>query len=98
MGPSAKTYAVRFIQHALEQPAHTTLHLLEVDQYSLKRPEMGYALKHGVGREIIHPTQKDIMIEFYFQQALNGIQAEPKDVIKAMEKTGLEVLSGTQVK
>ena len=98
-GSSQETYAVRFIQHATEPPATATLIPLEVDQYSSQRPEMGYALKHGTGkRTTFSQAQKDIMIEFYNRQAVNCIRAEPKDVIKAMEEAGLEVLSATQIK
>ena len=93
-GSSQETYAVRFIQHAAEPPAAATLTPSEVDQHSSQRPEMGYALKHSTGkRTTFSQAQKDIMIEFYNRQAVNCIRAEPKDVMKAMEEAGLEVLS-----
>ena len=98
-GSSQETYAVRFIQHAAEPPAAATLIPLEVDQHSSQRPEMGYALKHSTGkRTTFSQAQKDIMIEFYNRQTVNCIRAEPKDVMKAMEEAGLEVLSATQIK
>ena len=98
-GSSQETYAVRFIQHAAESPAAATLIPSEVDQHSSQRPEMGYALKHSTGkRTTFSQAQKDIMIEFYNRQAVNCIRAEPKDVMKAMEEAGLEVLSATQIK
>ena len=54
----------------------------------------GYALKHGTGkRTTFSQAQEDIMIEFHYRQAINGIRAEPKDVMTAMEEAGLEVLS-----
>lgn len=95
-GSSQESYAIRFIQHATEPPAAATLIPLEVDQYPSQRPEMGYALKHSTGkRTTFSQAQKDIMIEFYNRQAVNCIRAEPKDVMKAMEEAGLEVLSAT---
>ena len=98
-GSSQETYAIRFIQHGTEPLAAATLIPLEVDQYSSQRPEMGYALKHSTGkRTTFSQAQKDIMIEFYNRQAVNCIRAEPKDVMKAMEEAGLEVLSATQIK
>ena len=98
-GPSAETYAVRFIQHTPEPPVVGTLVPLEADQYSSQRPEMRYALKHSTGKRItFSQAQKDIMIEFYNRQAINSIRAEPKDVMKAMEEAGLEVLSATQIR
>ena len=38
------------------------------------------------------------MIEFFNRQAVNKIRAEPKDVMKAMEQAGLEVLTANQIK
>ena len=98
-GSNCESYAVRFIQHATEELATGTIHPLEVDQYLTQRPEMGFALKHGSGkRTTFSQAQKDILIEFYNRQAINRIRAEPKDVMKAMEEAGLEVLSASQIK
>lgn len=70
-----------------------------VAQYLSQRLETGYALKHGPGkRTVFSQAQKDIMVEFYNRQAVNRIRAEPRDVIKAMQDAGLEVLSATQIK
>ena len=38
------------------------------------------------------------MIEFYNRQVVNRIRAEPRDVIKAMQDVGLEVLTATQIR
>lgn len=38
------------------------------------------------------------MIEFYNGQAINRIRAEPRDVMRAMEQAGLEVLTANQIK
>ena len=38
------------------------------------------------------------MIAFYNRQAVNRIRAEPRDVMRAMEDAGLEVLTATQIK
>ena len=96
---NGENYAVRFIQHATEELVTETLHPLEVDQYQTQRPEMGFAIKHGSGkRTTFSQAQKDILIEFYNRQAINRIRAEPKDVMKAMDEAGLEVLSATQIK
>ena len=98
-GPRNEGYAVRFLQHAPEQPTVSTLQHLEVDQFELLRLESGFALKHGPGkRTMFSQAQKDIMIEFYNRQAVNRIRAEPKDVMKAMKDAGLEVLTVTQIK
>ena len=94
-----ESYAVRFIQHGPDQPAVVSLCPIEIDSYSSQRPEMGYAIKHGPGkRTVFSQAQKDIMIEFYNRQAVNRIRAEPRDVIRAMEQAGLEVLTATQIK
>ena len=94
-----ESYAVRFIQHAPEHPSAASLNQLHVDHYLSQRPGMGYALKHGPGkRNIFSQAQKDIMIEFYNRQAVNRIRAEPKDVMRAMEQAGLEVLTANQIK
>ena len=50
---SSKSYAVRFIQHAPEQPTEVYLELFEVDHCLSQRPEMGYALKHGPGKRTL---------------------------------------------
>jgi len=98
-GSGQESYAIRFIQHTTEPPAAATLIPLEVDQYPSQRPEMGYVLKHSTAkRTTFSQAQKDIMIEFYNRQAVNCIRAGPKDVMKAMEEAGLEVLSATQIK
>lgn len=94
-----ESYAVRFIQHAPDQPVVVSLCPIEIDSYSSQRPEMGYAIKHGPGkRTVFSQAQRDIMIEFYNRQAVNKIRAEPRDVIRAMEQAGLEVLTATQIK
>ena len=69
------------------------------DQYLSQRLQTGYALKHGPGkRTLFTQAQKDIMIEFYNRQVVNRIRAEPRDVIKAMQDAGLEVLTATQIR
>lgn len=94
-----ESYAVRFIQHEPEQSSAASLNPLDVDHYLSQRPDTGYALKHGPGkRSIFSQAQKDIMIEFYNRQAVNRIRAEPKDVMRAMEQAGLEVLTANQIK
>jgi len=98
-GTRSEGYAVRFIQHAPEQPVVSSLHPIMDDQYLSQRLDSGYALKHGPGkRTVFSQAQKDIMIEFYNRQAVNRIRAEPKDVMKAMKDAGLEVLSVAQIK
>ena len=92
-------YALKFIQHAPEQSVVASLHDIEVDQYLPERLESGFALKHGPGkRTVFSQAQKDIMIAFYNRQAVNRIRAEPRDVMRAMEDAGLEVLTATQIK
>ena len=79
-------YGLKFIQHAPEQSVVASLHAIVVDQYLSERLESGYALKHGPGkRTVFSQAQKDIMIAFYYRQAVNGIRAEPQDLMRAME-------------
>ena len=92
-------YALKFIQHAPEQSVVASLHVTVVDQYLPERLESGYALKHGPGkRTVFSQAQKDITIPFYNRQAVNCIRAEPRDVMRAVEDAGLEVLTATQIK
>ena len=92
-------YAIRFIHHAPEHAAVSSLRPIVADQYLSQRLQTGYALKHGPGkRTLFTQAQKDIMIEFYNRQAVNRIRAEPRDVIKAMQDAGLEVLTATQIR
>lgn len=94
-----ESYDVRFIQHSPEQPSTSSLTLLDVDHDLSQRPDKGYALKHGPGkRTTFSQAQKDIMIEFYNRQAVNRIRADPRDVMRAMEQAGLEVLTANQIK
>ena len=92
-------YAIRFIHHAPEHAAVSSLHPIVAAQYLSQRLQNGYALKHGPGkRTLFTQAQKDIMIEFYDRQAVNRIRAEPRVVIKAMQHAGLEVLTATQIR
>lgn len=90
---------MRFIQRTPKQPVVSSLHLITVDQYLSQRLETGCALKHGPGkRTVFSQAQKDIIIAFYNRQVVNRIRAEPRDVMRAMEDAGLEVLTATQIK
>ena len=69
------------------------------DQLKENLLKPGFALKSGSAkRTVFSLQQKEIMIEFYNQQANYGIRADPVECISAMRERGLEPLKEAQIK
>lgn len=93
-------YCIRFIQHAPEPAV-----LPKVSKISIVHPHKdsirasGYAIKTGGAiRTTFSKEQKEVMIEYYDQQAHHSIKATPRDCQETMKQRGLEVLTEKQIR
>ena len=97
---SQEVYSVRFIQHEMEhQMSSDSSEMVGTDQLKEYLLKPGFALKSGgAERTVFSLQQKEVMIEFYNQQANYGIRADPVECISAMRESGLEPLKEAQIK
>ena len=92
-------YSVNFIQHATSAQQPATHCFKPVTPQIQQFIPCGYALKTGgAKRTVFTQQQKEIMIEYYNQQAKYGIRADTGECAATMRKRGLEALKDSQIK